>query len=59
MNLPRRVHTYIYPIFINEAILNPGGLEQSKLLLDVLRIYSLSTCCTAVLVFLTLKSGYR
>lgn len=57
--LPRCVHTYIYPTFINEAIFNPVGREQSKLLLDILRIYSLSACCTAVLVLLTFKSGYR
>lgn len=53
--LPRCLHTYIYPTFINEPIFNPGSLEQSKLLWDILRIYSLSTCCTAVLVLLTLN----
>lgn len=53
--LPRFVHTYIYPTFINAAIFNPGSLEQSISLLGILHIYSLMTCCTVALVLLTHK----
>jgi hypothetical protein len=38
---------HVYPTFISEAIFTPGSLEQSKLLLDILRIYRLSTRCSS------------